>query len=801
MKLFKIKNLFDVPSLLNIAGIAIAVAAFYIIMAVADFDLTYNHSIKDYENVYNLSISYNGGNYETIMNRPIGEEFGQQIPSVISYGCLNPWVDWSLFAERNGEYQQMSIRTAAVSKGLLETFDIKILEGDTSQFDNNLKIIIHRETAKKFGIKVGDFLRFDLNIDIALEVVAIYDLAPNTELQPFGALRCIGRQHIENKGWSITAYFYKTSTPIDEKTINHIKSEVFKKVYNFNIDDPNNGLNDEDREKLKDDVAPWVKVKFTSLADIHLAPEMGGYHEPANAKIVYTLLILAIVIIIIAYINYVNFFFARVPKRIKSINTMKIFGASRTQLMGILVGESLIYTCVSMILAFIMVHTIAPTLVGDAVDMNLVFSNHKILAISIIIPIITAIAISIYPAYHITSIDPALGLKGVVTQTNDKALRYILIGFQIAASVALIIVSMFIHKNTDYIATTDLGFNRDNLLGVETSNRISSKRDDVRSMLLQNPDIIDVTWARSQLIARNRHNVTIYTPDLPNVNVAADVIFVSDNFLKFMGIDIESGRDFMPSDHHSKTGVYIVNQTASHAYGITAEHRLASISCDSISDIIGVCKDFKFKPLHYGVSPLLFFIPGESTPQYAELKQLYIRIANNADIKKTSKYIENTLAQIDPDFAYMNLPVRTFNNEMMQGNYSKEENLTRLITIFAMIAILISIMGVFGIVYFEMEHRQKEIGIRKVNGASALQILAMFNRKYMIITIVCALIAVPLAFVIINAYFNGFAYHYAINLWIFIIGVVIVMAITALVVTAASFRAANENPVNTLKTE
>ena len=101
----------------------------------------------------------------------------------------------------------------------------------------------------------------------------------------------------------------------------------------------------------------------------------------------------------------------------------------------------------------------------------------------------------------------------------------------------------------------------------------------------------------------------------------------------------------------------------------------------------------------------------------------------------------------------------------------------------------------------EPEHRQKEIGIRKVNGASVLQILAMFNRKYMIITIVCALIAVPLAFVIINAYFNGFAYHYAINLWIFIIGVVIVMAITALVVTAASFRAANENPVNTLKTE
>lgn len=799
MKLFNIKHLFTVPSLLNICGIAIAVAAFYVIMAVVDFDLTYNHSIKDCENIYNLSISWQGNPRSNIVSRPIGEAIGREMPSVVDYGCLNPWVDWSLYAKRNEEYNKLDIRTGKISRGLIPTFDIKILEGDTTKFVNEKQIIISRQNAQKYGIHVGEYLKYDLNSRDEVEVVAIYDIAPNTELKPFGAFRCIGDEYIDNDGWSVTTYYYKTYTRLDETTTKDVLATVVKRMFHY---DEMTGADRDSLDITIKSLYAQLSPSFTSLDGLHFATELDGFHEPANAKIVYTLLILAIVIILIAYINYVNFFFARVPQRIKSINTMKILGSSRQNLVMMLVGESLIFTLVSMALAYLIVHIFAPTLVGGAVDLDtIVYPNHKILAISILIPILTSVLVSIYPALHITNVPPALAIKGNVTQTHDFALRYILIGFQIVASTVLIIASMFIHKNIEYITGSDIGFNRRNLYSVETSQNICQQRDEVRSLLLQNPDIIDVTWTHSELIARMRHSIGFELPEINDKPVKVDVIFAADNFFEFMGIEIEEGRGFSPSDHKADYGVYVFSETARNTYGLTLEKPFPDINGMVNTEIAGFCKDIKFKPLHYAITPLAFYIPAVKDPYFTDLLHLYIRFADGADVKKTSKYIEESLAKIDPDFPFMNHPVKSFQSEMLDSCYVEETHLTRLVTVFAFIAILISVMGIFGIVYFETERRRKEIGIRRVNGATVLEILAMFNLKFLKITAVCSAIAIPIAYILVQKYFSGFAFHYAINAWIFALAVLITVAVTALVVTAASFKAANENPVKTLKNE
>lgn len=800
MKLFKLKHIFTVPSLLNICGIAIAVAAFYVIMAVVDFDLNYNHSIKDCENVYNLTFAWKGdGTRDNIISRPMGETVGREMPMVESYGCLHPWDMWAMYANRNGEYNKLDIRTGKISKGLINTLDIKIVDGDTTRFIDDSKIIISRRDADRFGIHVGDMLKYDLNLPNEVEVVAIYDIANNTELHPFGGFRCIGNEYIDNGGWSITAYYYRTNGKIDEAVAKDVACRIIKEMVEMDGQTPKDSL-----DLVVAEVFSQINPKFIPLDQIHLGAEINGFHEPANPKVVYTLLILAIVIILIAYINYVNFFFARVPQRIKSINTRKILGSSRANLVMILVGESLTFTLISMVLAYVLVHALAPTLVGDAVDMDtVVYPNHKILVISILLPLLTAIAVSIYPALHITSIPPALALKGNITESHDSLLRYILIGFQITASTVLIIVSLFIHRNIDYINSTDLGFNRKNLLSVQTDQKISERRDEVRSLLLQNPDIIDITWTHGELIARMRHNVSmpLVSENGEGENLAVDMVFVADNFFKFMDVDIVEGRDFQPSDHKAKDGVYIFNETARQKFGITLEHRFLSASDMVMCEIVGFCKDFKFKPLQYEVSPLVFFIPGQNTPDYATLVHLYIRIADGADVKKTMDFIEDALAKVDPEFSSIGNPVKTFQNEVLSSNYTQETNLTQMVTLFAVIAILISVMGIFGIVYFETERRRKEIGIRRVNGATIMEILSMFNVKFLKITAVCSAVAIPIAYLLVQKYFSGFAYHYAINVWIFILSVLIAMSVTALVVTAASFKAANENPVKTLKNE
>ncbi len=809
MKLFNIKHILTVPSLLNICGIAIAVAAFYVIMSVVDFDLTYNHSIKDYEKVYNLTVGgYDDGKRHNIISRPLGETFGRKCPMVEHYGCLNPWDKWALYIKRNDEYNKLEIRTGKISRGLIPTLDIKILEGDTTKFVNENQVIISRSDAEKFGIHIGEFLKYDLNSRDEVEVVAIYDIAQNTELKPFGGFRCIGDEYINESGWSVTSYYYRMYSPVDKVSIMAVAKDIIRHSFDGyelpqNAKDSLNCTTEEYVENVVNDVISQLSPELVPFDRLHFEPKIDGIHEPADPKIVYTLLILAIVIILIAYINYVNFFFARVPQRIKAINTMKILGSDRTNLVMTLVGESMTYTFISLVLAFVLVHTLVPSLVGGAVDMDMmVYSNHKMLVISVLIPIITSIAVSIYPSLYITDIPPALALKGNVTQTHDFALRYVLIGFQITASTALIIGSLFIHKNIDFINNTNLGFNRDNLLAVETSQRISENRDDVRSLLLQNPDILDITWTHSELIATDRHRVVMpIVKDGVSENVQVDMVFVSDNFFDFMDMEIVEGRGFLPSDYKAENGVYVFNQTARKKYNVTLDHRFCDINDGRLCDIVGFCNDSKLKPLRYAIEPFVFYAPGTKAPNYTNLQHLYIRISDHANIKNTMRHIEQSLAQIDPDFPYIGNPIKTFQNEVLSANYAQETDLTRLITLFAFIAILISVMGIFGVVYFETERRRKEIGIRRVNGATITEILTMFNVKFLKITAICSVIAIPVAFIFVQKYFSGFVFHYAINPWIFILGVLIAVLVTVLVVTAASFKAANENPVKTLKNE
>ena len=813
MKLFKFRHLLTLPALLNIAGIAVAVAAFYILMAVSDYDLTFNKGITDHEKIYNLRINQSG-TMTNIINRPLGEEFGRQLPSVESFGCLWPWVDNSLYIKREGEYRQMKIRTGGISKGLLNTFDFKIIAGDTSSFNTMDQIIVSRRNAEIFGIQLGDHLKYDLNQPDEIEVVAIYDIAPNTELQPFGAFRCIGDQYLDNDGWSVTSYFYKTVGNIDDKMVDQcakkaIQSVCYSRIARAFEDAEKRGLFDKDtllkykalEEKYVDSLyVDPLCVDLIPLDKIHFAPEFDGFHEPANPKITYTFLILAIVIIIIAYINYVNFFYARVPQRIKNINTMKIFGSSRHNLVMMLVTESLLFTLVSMVISFVIVYAVAPSILGDAVDMEaVVFSNHKMLVISILLPILTSIAVSIYPALHITDVEPALALKGNVTHRHDFTLRYFLIGFQIIASTVLIIASMFIHKNVDYILRCDLGFNSQNLLAVETSQRISEHREEVLSLLLQNPDITGITWAHSELIANIRHHLWRSLPN--DEELAFDVVFVADNFFDFMDIDIVEGRGFLPSDYQSEHGVYIFNKYSRDKYNMTLDTQMADLNGYYPFEVVGFCDDVKFKPLRYEMSPFAFHIPGKFTPDYATLRQLYVRIDKHANVKKTMRYIHDALTQIDPDFPSINHPVRTFQQEMMDSNYYKETVLMRMISLFAFIAILISVMGIFGIVYFETERRRKEIGIRRVNGATIWEILSLFNVKFLKISAICTAIAIPIAYFFVQKYFSGFAYHYPINVWVFVMASILTVSVTLLVVTAASFRAANENPVKTLKND
>ncbi|MBO4771885.1 MAG: ABC transporter permease [Bacteroidales bacterium] len=794
MKFFKIRQLLTVPSLLNICGIAIAIAAFYVLVAIADFELTFNKSITKHENIYQVCYSMDGGQLTNNNMRPLLETMGREFPSVEKYGCFAAWFNYNMYVKQQDGYHQIEMMFGECSKGLLDVFGFQIVEGDTSKFINLRQMIISRQMAEKYGIKVGDYVRRDIQNTEEIEIVAIYEtMKENTEIGSVGGFLCLGDRDLDNPHeWSYTYYLrYMDGAPKPE--FNNATKEMFRNlIKNFFTDE------EDVTEELLDNEINKFELSFVALDDLHLHSEIAGYHPHTDKNIVCTLVILAVFVILIAFINYFNFFMARVPQRLKTVNTRKVLGSSRDSLIMGIVGESVIFTLVAMALAAAILFGIMPRLLDSVVHMDtIVFSNVKALIITILTAIAAAVLTSLYPAMHITSVSPAMALKGQMTQGHDSIIRYFLIGLQVTASVVLIICSLFVNKNNDFIRTREIGFNQNNLLSTWTTQKIAENRETVRARLLQNPDIVDIAWTMQDLVAPSRMYWSVPDMEDSEKSLGYFVCPVSWNFLDFMGIKMAVGRGFTESDEQNENGVIIFNETARKKWEIDTESRVQGHHGRQC-ELAGFCNDFNFRPLQYGISPFAFYIYEKDSER--TLRKLYIRTAEGVDVKKAINYVRTTLVSIDPDFDIMNPEIRTFEKEIAQ-QYQVEKQIATMVTLFTTIAIIISVMGIFGIVLLDTERRRKEIGIRKVNGATTMEILSMFNRKFLILTLVCSVIAIPLAYIITNKYFSGFTYHYDINAWLFIVGELMTLAISVLVVTGASYSAANENPVDTLKTE
>ena len=793
MKPVNIKTLFSVPSLLNIVGIAIAIAAFYVLVSLADNEFTFNKSIDRHEDIYQFSTSLHGSQGSSIM-RPLPERLGRSIASIESYGCIQTWWSDGFFVNRDGNYNSIATNYSACSKSILDVFGFRILEGDTSKFQSRRQMIVTRSFAEKVGLSVGEMVILDINDrgKNEVEIVAIYDdFERNTEFGHFDGFLCLGDENINNhQQWNYT--YYMKAVPGAASLDEGIEESVKQIVRDFFKDDPS--VTDEALEKELED----FRVHFVPIDELHFHEKIGGYHQHFDKKIAYTIVILAIFVIVIAFINYFNFFMARVPLHLKSINTRRVLGGSRNNLIAEVIGESVTFTVVALVLAAVIVYVVIAPLLDGIVNMDiLVYSNCKALIITILTALAASVLTSLYPAFYITSIPPAMALKGQMTRSRDSVVRYLLIGFQVAASVLLIICSIFVDKNNSYFMSRDIGFDRDNILSTHTTIKIAQSQETVRSKLLQNPDITDITWTSYNFIASARMSWGRGRDGNDEDIIYFEVCPVAWNFLDFMKIDMAEGRDFTQSDELCDNGVIIFNETAKQQLNINLNHQIDGHR-DTVCTLAGICKDFNYKPLQYGVGSFAFYVFGKYP--WDPLRHLYVRTTKDANTKKTIDYIRTTLTEIDPDYEILHSQIIPFEKEL-ESNYGNEKSIMAMVSIFTVIAIIISVMGIFGIVLFDTERRRREIGIRKVNGATVLEILALFNRKFLILTAICSAVAIPLAYVIVNEYFSQFTYHYDINAWPFILGVLIAMIVTSLVVTGASFRAANENPIDTLKSE
>lgn len=791
---------YRMSSLLNVTGMAVAFAAFYIIMTQVCCNLGYNKSLKDADRTYLVTLpsEYAAGKYSAYVCRPLGESIVSGSSLVESGGMFTVAADddnvlcWTRKGDR---VEKLHLDLNMFSSGGLKTFGFMAAEGSMEELSMPGSIAVSEKCAWKYGLHVGDRISWSdpEGEKGGHEIVAIYeDFPEDSDLSLVNAVSDESDYNVDNYSeWSYT-YAVKLRDPsrkaeFEEGCRNNVR-ELFDKLYGGRAS-----------ESDIEEACNTFTVHLLSFRELFYAPEVEGRRtRSGNLTTDLTLLAVAVLTILIALINFINFFFALVPARLKTVNTYKVFGVSRAALVFNFMSESVGLVAMALALAAVIVAVFVHTSAAGILTVP-VGADAAVLLMTAGAAVLTAVLGSIYPALYITSFQPALVLKGSFGGScAGRRLRNALICFQFVISIALIICALSIRMQHSYMMDYDMGFDKSHLISGKLPYPLcwyGSRNEAFEDKLRSNPQIRDITWADGRIVNSGRMG---WGREYKGQSINFQCYPVAYNFLDFMGIGIVEGRDFSKSDEVSETSSMIFNEQARKEFDIDLETPGPGHQDDCAT--VGICRDFNFRPLQYGGDAFAFYVFGKDHSWRNGLTHVYIRTAPGADVRKVIKFVLDTVQemapQIDPETYYLD-----FFDKELGRQYSREKRLADLIGFFTLIAIIISLMGVFGLVLFDTQHRSREIAVRRVMGGSVGDIVKMFNAKYVSIVLVAFAVAAPLSWWIVHEYLEGFAYHVGVCPWIFVADLAAVLAVTVLVVSLRSMKAALSNPVDQLKNE
>lgn len=797
---------YKISSLLNVIGLTLAFTAFYVIMTQVWWELGYNRSLHEADRIYLVENEdwYEPGKWSSWLNRPVPERVIASTAGVEVGGCM-----WGGFGsgtcwtsnEPSFGYNKFSASCGSVSLPFLDVFAFRSVEGDVHDLGKPKSVIVSREAAERMRVGVGSLIWVDTDEpqpDGAMEVVAVFeDFPDNSLLGECEVVKNLGETNLYTTSeWSFN-YFVKFRPGADP-------DEFARQWTNVNQE-----MQREAAEKRAaagdaaddDDESGIYGVRLSPVSELYFESDSQAPCRQGSVVTTYTLLGIAVLVIVLAFINFVNFFFALVPVRIRTVNTFKVFGAPASSLRFDFVFEAFGLVLIALLAAWYVSFALQGTEFASYISASLALSqNLEVVGLVAVVAFVMALAASLYPAWYITSFAPALVVKGSFGGTRSgRRLRTLLLGVQFFISIGLIIATSFIRLQHDYMMHYDMGFDKENLLAVRLSERGAVSYDALRQKLLSDPQVKDVTGATSRLVSVGRMG---WGREFKGRQVAFQSYVVQPDFLRVMGIPITDGRDFLESDFDKELGTMIFNEAARREFEMQVGDRINGfVSPDE--QIVGFCADFNFKPLQYGVSPFCFYLLPKKIQQenYWHLPHVvYVRMTPGADIAAVTAHIRRCIAEVDPRTEPGDIVVRVFDEELGL-EYDNERKLTAIVGLFALLAVVIALMGVFGLVLFETQHRRREIAVRRVMGASRGEILAMFNRRYVMLVAVCFVLAVPVSIWAVRHWLAGFAYAVPLYWWVFALALAGVLAVTALTVTVRSWHAVNENPAESVKSE
>lgn len=790
---------YKLASVLNVVGLTLAFVAFYIIASQVWYSVTYNSSIKDADRTYLIQPRFSVTNQEneqwsTLCPQPVSYETLELCPDAETGASLCPTssIDrvWKKVTDYN--FEKFPIEVFYGNANVVDLFGFNCLAGDLKKIAEPNTVIMSRSAAEQIGVGIGEQIWFeggdwhnDGKPQLPQTVVAIYEDFPrNTFLHKCRIIRndnLVNGQH--NGNWNYS-FLVRMSEDADADKFARIWEEQYLKWFASQVAEFKEMFPEEAAEMEGEFDNMKMAVRLVALDDVYydVRDAEGTIYEAGSRSATAILVAIALVIVIIAFINFVNFFIALIPVRMRAVNICKVFGASQGTLRWNFLFEAIGLVMIAMILAFYLMIVLKDSFVSDYVTCSLALcENLPVIMIMFALMLLLAVVTALYPAFYITRFNASFGVKGGFAQSaTGRRLRSVMIGVQFTVAMVLIIVTAVFFMQYRFMAKYDMGFDRENIVAFYSGN-IGNKDEVLIERLLQHPDAIDATNSRFNIF----HAGTTWGRFYEGKDYLLKPNKVRYNFLDFFGFEIVEGNGFTPTS--AERDEMVIMRSFNREIGIPIGYHFT----DGF-DVTGVMKDVRlsaagFKPLEY----YAFICSNEWGSNY----NYYVRIGANTDVKAFAKYVNELCKEFNPNGDDVEI---FFLDEYVQSMYKDTRRQTIIIGLFAVLAIVIALMGVFGIVLFETQHRRREIGIRKVYGATTENVVMMFVRRYGIIVGLCFVVAAPVAWYVSSRWLEQFANRISMPIWVYVSVLLIVLAITILLVAIRSLKAARENPVEAI---
>lgn len=533
-------------------------------------------------------------------------------------------------------------------------------------------------------------------------------------------------------------------------------------------------------------------IHLQPFSQVHLKP-LG---ENGMRKYVILFSSIAILILTVAIFNYINLITAQYSQRIKGIGIRKVFGSGRKQLILQYLNESLIVSCISVVPAVIFIELLYPVISRYIGKDFIILYTPEFFVLLVTVTMLVAILSGLYPAFYLSSFPASTILRGTLkTGKKGTTFRKSLIVMQFLISVSFIIYMIILNKQLAYIHNKELGFDKEIILNIKLRGSFYEKYDVVKQALLTYPDIISMTQTNSGYLNNGSSTFTAdWEGKVVDKEISMDIHTVDYDYLKTFGLEMASGRFFSEDFKTDHSEAFVLNESAIKAMELQSPIG-KQFSCYVANQgkegkIIGIIQDFHFRTLHHQIAPMILTI----APWWSS--NVFIRINRN-NIPATLDFLTNTLKELLPDD-----PVDySFLNDDIDNLYLSEKRIGILVNSGTVIAIFISCLGLFGFSLFIVDHARKEIGIRKVNGAKSKEIIYWMMKKIGLLVGVSFLLGSPIAYFAGKMWLQSFAYRITLGPEIFIVAGIIVILISSLTVSYQTLKAANTNPVDTLRYE